>query len=314
MQRVKSAMKNERAPLFKQFLSAIFKEWNSVYYYESGSPSIRFARLANGEVMITDEVDKIEFLADETALTTLHTLLKNDKKIQTAKKNSQSISSLLEESFSSGSYDLINEKPYLVYDIETTFEVDDLKSQKFVMAYFIDSRDKKYRYVAEQSLEKFVKLMLEFDGYIVWYNHIFFDNPVVIYNLWLSDAEIETLNKKSIDVFLFLWNLTGKRIGLGKAWWALLGFGKTLESGAEGANLIKEYQKTHDEAVLKKVQLYCKNDVKLTLYLMLYLLHYQKVFIDGEECSFDLDQFMNFSSDTDKNKEINEQSLNQALF
>lgn len=41
---------------------------------------------------------------------------------------------------------------------------------------------------------------------------------------------INTLNKKSLDIFTFLYHSTGKKIGLNKVSSALVGVGKTLDS------------------------------------------------------------------------------------
>lgn len=310
--RTKQVMKQERIPLFKDFLKTIFKEGDEVVYFEAGGPLMRFIKKPD-HVMIIDEVDKLECVGDEQVITKFHTLLKDDKKLSQATKNSESIFGMLQKEFEGGVYDTIDGKPYLVYDIETTFETNDMKTQKFVMAYFVRSDDKSYRYVAENSLEKFVRMLLDFDGRIIGYNHIFFDNPVVIHNTGKDEGALKILQQKSLDVFLFLWNLTGKRLSLGKAGAALVGFGKTLESGAEGSNLLALYKKTGDEDALKKVKLYCKNDVRLTLYLMLYLLKYKQIFLEGEEVSFDHQQFMQLAQDENVAKEEG-LSLDAGLF
>jgi len=41
----------------------------------------------------------------------------------------------------------------------------------------------KYEYIDQEGLKKFVEKMVNFDGYIVGYNNIGFDNPVCIYNM-----------------------------------------------------------------------------------------------------------------------------------
>ncbi|HBB04163.1 TPA: hypothetical protein DCZ39_04705 [Patescibacteria group bacterium] len=72
--------------------------------------------------------------------------------------------------------------------------------------------------------------MLDFDGYIVGFNSIAFDNMVSIYNVGGSDDDIKKLNAKSIDLFLFVQAMTGKRLGLNKIAAALVNVTKTLTS------------------------------------------------------------------------------------
>lgn len=40
-----------------------------------------------------------------------------------------------------------------------------------------------YKYIDPSKLKEFVEYMVNFDGYIVGFNNIAFDNPVCIYNL-----------------------------------------------------------------------------------------------------------------------------------
>lgn len=48
-------------------------------------------------------------------------------------KGNQSIKNTLEDEFDNGDRRTFLDKPYLVYDIETTWTSNDLKSQKFVL-------------------------------------------------------------------------------------------------------------------------------------------------------------------------------------
>lgn len=117
------------------------------------------------------------------------------------------------DEFKSGKYSQILDKPYVVYDIETTV-VDDLRSAKFLLAYAMLPNGEKmtYRCVMEEDLKKFVDDLLAFDGYIVGFNQIWFDNPVSAWNAGYGDREIEILNQKSIDLYVFFQNLTKRRI------------------------------------------------------------------------------------------------------
>jgi len=48
-----------------------------------------------------------------------------------------------------------------------------------------------------------------------------------------------------------------------------------------------DYKKTRNEKLLNKVKEYCKNDVHLTLGVMLYMLHYKNVMLDGQAYEVD---------------------------
>lgn len=122
------------------------------------------------------------------------------------------------DEFKIGKYDQILGKPYLVYDIETTV-ADDIRSAKFIIAYAASPEpvaegdtNMKYECVMIEDLKDFVDKMLAFDGYIVGFNQIWFDNPVSLWNAGYGEKEIEILNNKSIDLYVFFQNLTKKRI------------------------------------------------------------------------------------------------------
>jgi hypothetical protein len=42
------------------------------------------------------------------------------------------------------------------------------------------------------------------------------------------------------------------------------------------------YKETGQEKFLNKVKKYCKNDVRITLWVILYLVKHQEVFLDGQ--------------------------------
>ncbi len=56
--------------------------------------------------------------------------------------------------------------------------------------------------------------------------------------------------------------------------------------------LLKEWKKTGDKVTLKKVKDYCKQDVTITLGVLLYFLKHKKLFLEGEEFNFDTDYFL----------------------
>ncbi|HCB51427.1 TPA: hypothetical protein DEP21_02520 [Patescibacteria group bacterium] len=120
----------------------------------------------------------------------------------------------------------------MVYDIETTI-ADDPKNAEFLLGYAmypIEDNKMHYEYISQENLPDFVQKMLDFNGYIIGYNNIRFDNPVCIHNTTKKQEDIDTINEKTIDLFVFLYSLTRKRLGLNKVANALVGIQKTLES------------------------------------------------------------------------------------
>jgi len=58
--------------------------------------------------------------------------------------------------------------------------------QKFIMAYAAqptENNKMQYEYIDTSNLKDFIQRLLDFDGYIVGFNSISFDNPVIIHNI-----------------------------------------------------------------------------------------------------------------------------------
>jgi wobble nucleotide-excising tRNase len=156
--------------------------------------------------------------------------------------------------------------------------------------------------------------MIDFDGYIIGYNQIYFDNPVSTYNAWLWKKEVEILNEKSLDLYVFFQQLTGKRMWLNKVSDSLVWVKKTLDSWADVESLWKERKSSNDNKILKKIQEYCKNDVRMTALVLLYLLHFQKVDIDNEDYTFDTQKFIELSKPSEKKLSDTNIITNNSLF
>lgn len=309
---LKNLYKKQRYEILKEFIKDIFKEWNCVYFFESNVPFFKIIK-KNDHILFFDEKEKIELEIELSWLNQLHTILKDDKKISKINANNDSIVDELIKDFLNWKLWTINWKPYIVYDIETVWNINDLKNMKFVMWYSVNSWENhkdttKYKYIWEDNLTKYVEFLLNFDWYIIWYNNIYFDNPVVCYNLNLWNDKIEQLNIKSLDLFVFLWNLTWKRYSLDKVSKSLISMWKTLDSWLVATELLNEYYKTKDPTLLSKVKNYCKNDVKMTFGLLLYLLKNQKIYIDGDYKNFDIKDMIklwNTAKDSWNNKPTN---------
>ena len=150
--------------------------------------------------------------------------------------------------------------------------------------------------------------------YIIWFNNFAFDNPITIKQGWFWEEELNIVNKKSLDIFYFMRNITGKRVSLNKLSEAFIGIKKTLESWEKGETLWKQYQETWDEKFLNEFKKYCKNDVRMTAFILLYLLHFKKVFIDWEEKMFEISDFVKQAKPKDNIEEAKEKFNKQSIF
>jgi hypothetical protein len=64
--------------------------------------------------------------------------------------------------------------------------------------------------------------------------------------------------------------------------------------------LWKEWLSNNDSKVLKRIQEYCKNDVRMTTLVLLYFLYFKKVDIDNEDFVFSIDDFIKLSKPSEK--------------
>ncbi len=288
--RMTRILQNEKYQSIKDYYKHGFKEWNTVCYLNRWEPTMRMIKAAPG-LHIVDEVEKIELLLDEEQIGNLQSLVKKYMIKPTSIKSTMTIEKILMEECKKWTFNTILDKPYIVYDIETDGDIFDVTQQKFIIAYSAEpGKENKmtYELIEKEWLQKFVQKLLDFDGYIVWFNNIWFDNPVIIHNVWWSQADIDNLNSKSIDIFHFVHHMAGKKISLNKMASALVGVEKTLSSWLEWVQLYKDYIKTGDEEKYTTFKLYCKNDVKMTILLLLYLLYYKRIALEGEEQQFDI--------------------------
>jgi len=287
-------IKKERCQSTLDFFKKIFKEGNDIYFCNRSEILLSCSKTADDKIIIRDEREKIETILDDAERRSLESAIRNyitKKERQTGQKT---IEQILMDEFMLGAYNTINDKPFLVYDIETTV-CDDIKDAEYLIGYAmypIEGNKMEYKYIGKEDLDEFVQKMIDFDGYIIGYNNIRFDNPVCIYNSTKNQQDIDILNNKTIDLFVFFQKMTGKRIGLNKVATALVNVQKTLESGAEWEVLWKQYLETKDEKVLEEFKKYCKNDVRMTALVLLYLLHYKKINMEGDELYFTIEDFL----------------------
>lgn len=297
------------------FFKKIFKEGNDIYYFNRWDAVFRFSKQDNGELALMDEREKIQVMLDEQGQRDFALIIKNYILKKEKVSGQKSIEQILMDTFQEGVYDKILGKKYLVYDIETVGSLEDLKHMKFVLGYAMQPNEQHkmtYEYVDQNGLEEFVQKMIDFDGYIVGFNNIWFDNPVCIYNVGRSEEELALLNEKSIDLYVLIQALSGKRMGLNKVSEALVGVSKTLESWAETEILYQKFLETGDESHMEILKQYCKNDVRMTALVFLYFMHFKKLFMEDDEIFFGLEDIIarsNRESIKEENKEGREQNI-----
>ena len=284
-------LKKEHCTLPIDLFKKIFREGNEIYYMNRGDFTFRFQN-NKGEYVLMDEREKIQIVLNDEEKREFQSMVKNfilkKEKIIWQK----SIEQILLDEFHTGKYSTIWWKNYMVYDIETDTNIENLKETKFLLAYAMHpttGNKMTYEYVDQEWLKAFVQKMLDFDWYIVGFNSIAFDNMVSVYNVGGSDDNIKKLNEKSIDLFLFVRAMTGKRLWLNKIAEALVNVSKTLTSWAEWEVLYKKYVENNDLEALEEFKKYCKNDVRMTMLIFLYFMHYKKLFIEGDEITFTLE-------------------------
>lgn len=286
-----SILKKEHCMMASDLFKKIFREGKEIYYMYRGDFTFRLQDTW-AEYILMDEKEKIQVILDEQGKREFQSLMKNFILKKEKIIGQKSIEQILLDEFHTGKYSTIWWKNYMVYDIETDTNIENLKETKFLLAYAMHptaGNKMTYEYVDQEWLKAFVQKMLNFDGYIVWFNSIAFDNIVSVYNVWGTDEDIKKLNGKSIDLFLFVRAMTGKRLGLNKIAEALVNVSKTLTSGAEWEVLYKKYLEENDLDALEEFKKYCKNDVRMTMLIFLYFMHFKKLFIEGEEITFTLE-------------------------
>lgn len=300
---LKFILKKNRYPTLKDYLNVVSKQWDTVYHMARQEFIWRtvFDR-KSGNVTFFDEREKIELTVDKGIIAKMTILLHDDKKLAQQKKKSISIEQSLEQAFAEGKLNTIADKNYLVYDIETSFTTNDLSKTVFYIgyAYVVEHGEGTYRYIDRENIWKFLDYLVNFDGYIIGYNSLAFDNPVtvsqglVLSNRYSDDEYnrlLTIINEKSLDMFQFVRGLTGVRMGLNRLSRALVGVWKTLESGAESQRLREAYEEW-DNKSLQTLKEYCKNDVKMTYLSLRYILLHEELSLENEEYQYTIDDII----------------------
>jgi len=309
-------IKREKCQWINDLVKIIFKEWNKMYYFDKWDPFFKIAKKWE-ELELSDEIEKIQITIPINDKWKIQDLLKQYALKKERQLWQKTIEEILFDEFKAWAFNTINEKPYIVYDIETTVWVwENLDTFKFLLAYSMTPWDQKmdYEYVDIEWLENFAKKLVNFDWYVIWFNSFAFDNPITIKQGWLTENDLEILNKKSLDIFYFIRNLSWRRIWLNKLSEALIWIQKTLTSWAEWEVLRQEYQKTWDKKYLEEFKKYCKNDVRMTAFVLLYLLHFKKIFIDDKEITFTIEDFIKLAKPKSKIKNEETPFTKKSIF
>ena len=283
-------------------------ECNRTYYFNGPKPQFRVYKKTN-EYRFIDEEERIDLVVPQDNLSALHNILKNKGKLIEISKNISVMDSLIDD-YMGNMVNTIDRKPFIVYDIETTTARN--WKQVFEMAYSIRSNADHsewlvWDYVDKENMQEYVDSLLDYDGWIIGYNNFHFDNPVLLENAWRSAKELEALNQKSLDPFVVIQKLLWRRMGLWNLAGALIGAEKILSSGAEWAEYLKKYNETWQQRYLDKVKEYCKNDVLITLWVILYFLTYNNIRFDGQSHTIDESVFLKLWSYRKDEEETSQQ-------
>lgn len=229
-----AVLKKQRMPTLKDYLKQMSKQGDVVYHLAKQEFLWRTVFVKGiDEVIFFDEREKIEIHANKEIIAKVGALVKDSKKIAAQKKSGVSIEQTLMQAFADGNLQDIAGKNYIVYDIETSYATNDLRTAEFYIgyAYVVEHGKGVYKYIDQSNLYKFVEYLVSFDGYVIGYNNIGFDNPVSAYQALrlhgnYTDGEysriLGILNSKSLDLFQFVRGLTGKRMGLNRLSRALI--------------------------------------------------------------------------------------------
>ena len=298
-------IQREKCQWVNDFFKVVFHEWNEVMFFDKGSP-LMIIELIDDQIHISDEVDNIQIQVPVNEKWELNRLMIRYISKKQRQIWQKTIEQILMDAFVEWKFYSILWKPYIVYDIETALISGEVSQYNFPEYYLwysleeIEPGKMEYSCIMKSDLKEFVQKLIDFDGYVIWFNQIYFDNPVSAYNAWFTAHDVDALNKKSLDLYVFFLQLTWKRMWLNKISDALVWVRKTLDSWADVEVLWKEWLSNNDSKILKRIQEYCKNDVRMTTLVLLYFLYFKKVDIDNEDFVFSIDDFIKLSKPSEK--------------
>lgn len=119
----------------------MFEESDSHYFRNGTRPLFRIQKIDDSSYRFVDEKDKIECLLDEDGINQIHNLLKNMRQVDKIAKDNKTILEGLFEKCIKGELQYIQDKPFVTYDIETTYDGESITNQYFEMAYSVSTDD-----------------------------------------------------------------------------------------------------------------------------------------------------------------------------
>ncbi|MDR2540321.1 MAG: hypothetical protein LBD11_00660 [Candidatus Peribacteria bacterium] len=123
------------------FYKVAFREGNELYYFDRGNVSFKIV-LENNKLHFFDEKEKIEVEIPADQKGYLQDLIK-DFVVHKGRQTGHTIKEILRTEFSKGAFAQMLDKPYLVYDIETSLIPDDknLKNVEFYLGYYMEEKE-----------------------------------------------------------------------------------------------------------------------------------------------------------------------------
>ena len=313
-----TVIQREKCQWVNDFFKIVFRNGHEVMYFDRGNPLLNI-QLIDNDIHITDEVDNIQIQIPANDKSSLNRLVIRYISKKQRQVWQRTIEQILMDTFVEWKFYSALWKPYIVYDIETALISWEVNEKNFPEYYLwfsmeeVEAGKMQYSCIMMEDLKDFVQKLIDFDGYIIWYNQIYFDNPVSVYNVWLTNDEVKILNDKSLDLYVFFQQLTWRRMWLNRVSDSLVWVSKTLDSWADVESLWKEWKESNNQKILKKIQEYCKNDVRMTALVLMYLLHFKKVDLEDGEYTFDIDRFLELSRPMEKRADVNN-AVNWSLF
>ena len=159
LQHFSNVIKKEKCNNLNEFFKRIFKQWNDIYYFERWEPTFRVSQ-NNWQIILIDEKERIELKINDLEKIELNNMLKLFMIGKNKNWSQKSIENILLEEFRQWKYSTIMGKPYLVYDIETTSDTNDVKQFKFLIWYSMQPQNDNtmsYEYIDRDWLSQFVK-------------------------------------------------------------------------------------------------------------------------------------------------------------
>ncbi|GHV23350.1 hypothetical protein FACS189428_6750 [Clostridia bacterium] len=122
------------------FYKVAFREGNELYYFDRGNVSFKIV-LENNKLHFFDEKEKIEVEVPADQKGYLQDLIR-DFVVHKGRQTGHTIKEILRAEFSNGAFAKMLDKPYLVYDIETSLIPDDknLKNVEFYIGYYMEEK------------------------------------------------------------------------------------------------------------------------------------------------------------------------------